>query len=51
MNDRQIELILQICAEQIEEYLSDKMTEECMSGIKEGINDNLWMLEEMAEES
>lgn len=48
MNDKQIELIMQIIEEQLTDYLDDILAAEIMSGIAEGINDNMFMLEGMA---
>ena len=49
MNERQLELILDIIQEHLSDYLDDVLAAEIFSGIAEGINDNMPLLEELAE--
>ena len=48
MNDRQLELIMQIIREQMNDYLDDDMTETIANAIEEGINDNMYTLVQLA---
>lgn len=47
MNQKQLELILEIVQEQMEDYLDDELTAAIYGGIVEAINDNLPLLEDM----
>ena len=47
MNDKQLELILEIVQEQLSEYLDDELAGAIYYGIAEGINDNLPLLEDL----
>lgn len=49
MNERQLELILQITREQLTDYLDEELAEKILAGIAEGLNDNMYMLDELAE--
>lgn len=49
MNDRQLDLIMQIVLEQLDDYLSEALAMEISNGIEEGIRDNMIRLEELAE--
>ena len=48
MNDRQIELIMQIIREQLDDYFAQELAEDLARGIKEGIWDNLETLNALA---
>ena len=47
MNEKQIALILEIVQEQMEDYLDDDLVAAIYSGIVEGINDNMPLLEDL----
>ena len=47
MNEKQINLIMEIIKEQLSEYLADELTEDIMAGIAEGINDNMPLIEDL----
>lgn len=47
MNDKQLELILEIVQEQLSEYLDDELAGAIYYGIAEGLNDNLPLLEDL----
>lgn len=47
MNDRQLELIMQIIEEQLGDYLTQDLAEEIIAGIAEGINDNMPLIEDL----
>ena len=47
MNDRQLELIMQIIEEQLGDYLTKDLAEEIIAGIAEGINDNMPLIEDL----
>ena len=47
MNDRQIDLIMEIIQEQLEDYLDDVLAARILSGIAESINDNMPLLEDL----
>ena len=49
MTDRQIDLILQICGEQLEDYLAAELAETILVGITQGINDNMAILEQLGQ--
>ena len=47
MNDRQIDLILEIIDEQLNDYLSEELATEIMSGIKDCIDGNWALLNDL----
>ena len=47
MNERQIALIMEIVKEQLDDYLAEELAADIWSGIAEGINDNLPLLEDL----
>lgn len=49
MNDKQMELIMQIVREQLSDYLAAPLVEDLCTGISDGILDNLEILEKLAE--
>lgn len=51
MNERQMELILQIVREQLSDYLADELVNDIMEGITEGINDNMMLIEDLGVEA
>ena len=48
MNDRQLELIMQIITEQLDDYFAQELAEDVARGIKEGIWANLETLDALA---
>ena len=48
MNERQIQLIMQIVREQMDDYLTEDLVDEIAAGIEEGICDNMTTLEALA---
>ena len=46
MNDRQLDLIMQIVLEQLDDYLSEALAMEISNRIEEGIRDNKELLEQ-----
>lgn len=47
MNERQMDAIMGIVQEQLADYMSEDLTEEICSGIREGINDNMVLIEQL----
>ena len=47
MNEKQLKLIMEIIEEQLTDYLDEVLAAEIYSGIAEGINDNMPLLEDM----
>ena len=47
MNDKQIDLIMQIVQEQLEDYLNDELAAVILGGIAEGINDNMPIIDRL----
>lgn len=47
MNERQLDVIMGIVQEQLADYLSTDLTEEICGGIREGINDNMVLIEQL----
>ena len=45
MNEKQVDLILEIVEEQLSDYLDDELAAVVFAGIAEGINDNMPILE------
>ena len=48
MNERQIQLIMQIVREQLDDYLAEELAEDIATVIEEGIYDNTMTLEALA---
>ena len=48
MNEKQLDLIMEIIQEQLTDYLDDVLAAEIYNGIAEGINDNMELLEDLA---
>lgn len=48
MNERQVQLIMQIVREQLDDYLAKELADVIAAGIEEGINDNMATLEMLA---
>ncbi len=49
MNDRQLDLIMQIIDEQLSDYLCPALVEEVLDGIRTGIVDNIETLDQLKE--
>lgn len=47
MNERQMDVIMGIVQEQLEDYLSTDLTEELCGGIREGISDNMALIDQL----
>lgn len=47
MNERQTALIMEIVLEQLTDYLDDELAAVIYSGIAEGINDNMPLIEDL----
>ena len=47
MNEKQVDLILEIVEEQLSDYQDDELAAVVFAGIAEGINDNMPILEEL----
>ena len=47
MNERQVDVIMGIVQEQLEDYLSTDLTEEICNGIREGISDNMALIDQL----
>ena len=47
VNERQVDVIMGIVQEQLADYLSEDLTEEICIGIREGINDNMILIEQL----
>ena len=50
MNERQINLIMEIVREQFDDYLAPELAADIESGISEGINDNIELIDQLAEQ-
>lgn len=50
MNEKQVDMILEIVEEQLSDYLDDELAAVVFAGIAEGINDNMPLLEDMRRE-
>lgn len=50
MNERQINLIMEIVREQLDDYLAPELAADIESGISEGINDNIELIDQLAEQ-